>query len=66
MAKKIVFHPYAWYKMEKRGITKADVEETMREPYSMCRGKIWKKNCPKDISGYLLRAIFEGYDDILR
>ena len=43
MAKKIVFHPYAWYKMEKRGITKADVEETMREPYSIAEAKFGRK-----------------------
>jgi len=62
MAKKIVFHPYAWYKMEKRGITKADVEETMREPYSIAEAKFGRKIAQRIYGSYLLRVVFEEYE----
>ena len=43
MDKGIVFHPYALYKMGKRGIARADVEKTIIEPYSIVQAKFTRK-----------------------
>jgi len=62
MAKKIVFHPYALYKMEKRGITKADVEETITEPYSIAEARFGRKIAQRIYDSYVLRVVFEEYE----
>jgi len=43
MDKRIVFHPYALYKMGKRGIVKANVEETIAAPNSVVEAKFGRK-----------------------
>jgi hypothetical protein len=63
MAKKITFHPYALYKMGRRRIAKATVEETMREPYSIAEAKFGRKIAQRIYSEYLLRVVFEEYGD---
>jgi len=45
--------------------SEADVEETMREPYSIVEAKFGRKIAQRIYGGYLLGVIFEGYDDIL-
>ena len=63
MEKRIVFHPYALYKMSKRGITRAAVEETIRAPYSIVQGKFARMVAQRIHGEYLLRAVFEDYGD---
>jgi len=61
--KRIVFHPYALYKMGKRGISSADVEETLRSPHSIVQGKLARMVAQRIHGEYLLRAVFEEYGD---
>ncbi len=63
MDKRIVFHPYALYKMDKRGIARADVEETIIEPYSIIETKFARKIAQRIYGEYLLRVVFEEYGD---
>jgi phage baseplate assembly protein W len=63
MAKKIVFHPYALYKIGKRGIAKADIEETMRDPSSVLEAKFGRRIAQRIYGSYLLRVVFEEYED---
>jgi len=63
MDKRIVFHPYALYKMGKRGITKADVEETIIAPYSTVEAKFARKIAQRIYGKYLLRVVFEDHGD---
>ena len=63
MTKKVDFHPYELYKMEKRAIAKADVEETIKEPYSVVEAKFGRRIAQRIYGGYLLRVVFEDYED---
>jgi len=63
MAKKIVFHPYALYKIEGRGIAKANVEETVTEPSSIVAAKYGRKIAQRVYGSYLMRVVFEEYED---
>jgi hypothetical protein len=63
MPKKLVFHPYAWYKMDKRGISEAKVTETMSNPDSIEEGKFGRKIAQRRYGRHLLRVIFEEYQD---
>jgi len=63
MTKKIVFHSYALYKMEKRGIAKSDVEQTLREPYSIVEGKFGREITQRIYGDYVLRVVFEDCED---
>ena len=63
MDKRIVFHPYALYKMGKRGIGRTDVEATLRAPHSIVEGKFARKVAQKMQGEYLLRAVYEEYGD---
>lgn len=63
MDKRIDFHPYALYRMGKRDISRADVEETIRAPYSIVQGKFARMVAQRIHGEYLLRAVFEEYGD---
>ena len=63
MDKRIVFHPYALYKMSKRGIIKANVEETIVAPYSVVEAKFGRKIAQRMYGNYLLRVVFEEHAD---
>ena len=64
--KGILFHPYALYKMDKRGINKAQVIETVNDPLSVIQGKFGRKIAQKKYGRYLIRVVFEErQDDIL-
>jgi hypothetical protein len=63
MDKGIVFHPYALYKMGKRGIIKANVEETIIAPYSVVEAKFGRKIAQRVCGNYLLRVVFEEHAD---
>ena len=60
MTKKIIFHPYALYKMEKRGISSGKVSETLTQPYSIVDGKFGRKIAQRIYGSYILRVIFEN------
>lgn len=63
MGKKVVFHPYARYKMNKRGISESQVLETMLNPDSLEEGKFGRNIAQKKHRRYLLRVVFERYED---
>ena len=48
--------------MERRGIAKADAEETMREPYSIVEAKFGRKIAQRIYGEYLLRVVFEEHE----
>jgi len=49
--------------MGKRGIGKADVEETMIDPYSVVEAKFGRKIAQRMHGEYLLRVVFEEHGD---
>jgi len=63
MDKTIVFHPYALYRMSKREIAKADVEETLAAPHSIVGAKFGRKIAQRIYGNYLLRVVFEEHPD---
>jgi len=63
MDKRIVFHPYALYKMGKRGIVRANVEETILAPDSVVEAKFGRKIAQRMHGRYLLRVVFEEHAD---
>ena len=63
--KKIIFHPYALYKMNMRNLSKLTVIETVTHPHSVADGKYGRKIAQKVYGDYLVRVIFEEYEDHL-
>jgi len=63
MDKRIVFHPYALYKMGKRGIVKANVEQTIGAPDSVVQAKFGRKIAQRTYGEHLLRVVFEEHAD---
>lgn len=62
MTKKIIFHPYALYKME-RGISSEKVSETLTQPYSIVDGKFGRKIAQRIYGSYILRVVFEDHSE---
>ena len=63
MGKEVVFHPYALYKMGGREISKAKVEETIKQPHSIMKGKFGRKIAQRRYGDHLLRVVFEEYEN---
>jgi len=63
MTKKIIFHPYALYKMERRGISSDKVSETLIQPYSIVDGKFGRKIAQRIYGDYVLRVVFEDHPE---
>ncbi len=63
MNKEIIFHPYAVYKMEKRGITEVEVMQAINEPNSIVAGKSGRRIAQRIFGKHLLRVVFEEYQD---
>lgn len=63
MDKGIVFHAYALHKMERRGITRIDVEETMATLESIVAGRLPTRITQRICREHLLRVVFEEHED---
>ena len=63
MTKKIIFHPYALYKMERRGISSEKVLKTLTQPYEIADGKFRRKIAQRVYGSHVLRVIFEEHPE---
>ncbi|MBA7546640.1 hypothetical protein ES705_39032 [subsurface metagenome] len=63
--KSIVFHPHAKEKMNKRGISKNAILETLKSPKEVVNGGYGRKIAQKVFGRYLIRVIFEEYEDYI-
>lgn len=57
--KKIVFHPHALYKMDKRNITQEIILDALHSPDDIKEGKIGRYIAHKASGGYILRVVYE-------
>ena len=63
MTKKIIFHPYALYKMRKRRISSEKVVETLTQPSEIADGKFGRKIAQRVYGSHVLRVIFEEHPE---
>jgi len=61
--KRIVFHPHANEKMNKRGISKDAVLKTLKSPKEVVNGRYGRKIAQMTFGKYLIRVIFEEHED---
>jgi len=61
--KKIIFHPHALEALKKRNLKKAEIKEALREPINVTNGKFGRKIAQKLYRGYVLRIIYEEFEE---
>ena len=58
---KIEYTGYAEMKIRKRGLSKEQIENAIKNPDKILEGEEGRKIAQKSISGYLLRVVFEHH-----